>query len=70
VEEEERRNLFVRAQTKNLEANKHICITSPLEARRSEMVSYYFRCIKWLWKNKKWENTRQKFKAMDNEVKR
>lgn len=27
-------------------------------------IKYYFFCIKWLWKNRNWENTRQKFKAM------
>lgn len=28
-------------------------------------IKYYIFCIKWLWKNRTWENTRQKFKAMD-----
>ena len=27
-------------------------------------IKYYIFCIKWLWKNREWENTRQKFKAM------
>lgn len=34
------------------------------------MIKYYYRCIKCLWENRKWENTRQKWKAMDKEVKR
>ena len=29
------------------------------------MIRYFFFCVKWLWKNRHWENTRQKFKAMD-----
>lgn len=29
------------------------------------MIGYYFRCIKWLWKNRDWQNTRQKWKAME-----
>ncbi len=32
-------------------------------------IKYYMACIKWLWKNRDWENTRQKFKAMEREVK-
>ena len=31
------------------------------------MLRYYFFCVRWLWKNRKWNNTRQKFKAMDND---
>lgn len=30
-------------------------------------LKYYFFCIKWLWKNQEWENTRQKFKAMEKD---
>lgn len=30
-------------------------------------IKYYIFCIKWLWKNRKWDNTRQKFKAMEKE---
>lgn len=33
------------------------------------MVKFYLRCIRWLWKNREWTNTRQKFKAMAKEVK-
>ncbi len=29
------------------------------------MIGYYFRCLRFLWKNREWKNTRQKFKAMD-----
>lgn len=27
-------------------------------------IKYYIFCIRWLWKNRNWTNTRQKFKAM------
>lgn len=30
---------------------------------------YYYRCIKWLWRNRNWQNSRQKWKAMEKEVK-
>ena len=30
-------------------------------------IKYYIFCIKWLYKNRKWDNTRQKFKAMEKE---
>lgn len=33
------------------------------------MFRYYWFCIKWLWKNRTWENTRQKFKAMEKDYK-
>ena len=32
------------------------------------MISFYFKCIRWLWENRNWQNTRQKWKAMDKEV--
>ena len=31
-------------------------------------LKYYYRCIKWLYKNRDWANTRQKFKAMAKDV--
>lgn len=31
------------------------------------MIKYYLFRIKWLWKNRTWENTRQKFKAMEKD---
>ena len=31
------------------------------------MIKYYIFCIKWLWDNRKWENTRQKFRAMERD---
>lgn len=31
-------------------------------------IKYYWRCIKWLYKHREWQNTRQKFKAMAKEV--
>jgi hypothetical protein len=27
-------------------------------------------CIKWLWKNRKWKNTRQKYKTMEKDWER
>lgn len=30
-------------------------------------IRYYIFCIKWLWKNRNWSNTRQKFKAMQKD---
>ena len=30
-------------------------------------IKFYMRCIKWLYKNREWKNTRQKFKAMMRE---
>lgn len=29
------------------------------------VLNYYLFCIHWLWKHRRWENTRQKFKAME-----
>jgi len=30
-------------------------------------IKYYFFRLKWLWKNRNWEPTRQKFKAMEKD---
>ena len=30
-------------------------------------LKYYLFCIKWLWKNREWKPTRQKFKALEND---
>lgn len=29
-----------------------------------DKIKYYLKCIKWLWINREWQNTRQKFKRM------
>lgn len=29
------------------------------------MIKYYIFAIRWLWKNRRWSNTRQKFKALE-----
>lgn len=29
-------------------------------------LKYYLFCIIWLWKNREWKPTRQKFKALEN----
>ena len=34
------------------------------------MIKYFLFCIIWLWKNRKWENTRQKFKAMEKDYRK
>ena len=30
-------------------------------------IKYYLFCIRWLWRNREWEGTRQKVKAMEKE---
>lgn len=27
-------------------------------------IKYYLKALRWLWKNRTWENTRQKWKAL------
>lgn len=34
------------------------------------MIKYYIFAIRWLWKNRRWSSTRQKFKAMDRDWER
>lgn len=41
--------------------------TKPKKPKKKSQLGYYLFCIRWLWKNRKWENTRQKFKAMERE---
>lgn len=31
------------------------------------MLTYYIFCLKWLWRNRQWSNTRQKFKQMERD---
>ena len=33
-----------------------------------EKIRYYLFAIKWLWRNREWSNTRQKFKALEKEA--
>jgi len=33
-----------------------------------KMFKYYINCVRWLYKNRTWTNTRQKFKRMAKEV--
>ena len=37
------------------------------EDREGEVITikYYLFCIRWLWKNRNWSDTRQKYKAMN-----
>ena len=28
-------------------------------------ILYYLFCIRWLWRNRRWRETRQKYKAFD-----
>lgn len=30
-------------------------------------IRHYLFCIKWLWQNRTWANTRQKYKAMERD---
>lgn len=30
-----------------------------------KQLKYYIFCIRWLWRNREWSNTRQKFKALE-----
>ena len=49
-----------------------ITITIPMEKpkhKKNSKLRYYLFCIKWLWNNREWENTRQKFKAMERAYK-
>lgn len=41
----------------------------PMEGpkRKKSKSRYYLFCMWWLWKNRNWKNTRQKFKAMEKE---
>ena len=34
------------------------------------MIKYYWFCIRWLWRHRYWESSRQKRKAMEREWKR
>ena len=48
-----------------------ICVTnSTVEKKKESKIKYYLFCIRWLWKNREWENTRQKFKAMERAYKK
>lgn len=33
-------------------------------------IRYYLFCIGWLWRNRTWGNSRQKYKAMDRDWQR
>ncbi len=32
------------------------------------MIMYYIKAIRWLFHNRKWRNSRQKWKALDREL--
>ncbi len=32
-------------------------------------IRYYLRAIRWLWENRSWKNTRQKWKEFDRAMK-
>ena len=42
-------------------------VEEPPKPKKKSKLGYYLFCIRWLWKNRTWENTRQKFKAMERE---
>ena len=33
-------------------------------------LKYYYQCAKWLWKNRNWTGTRQKYRAMERELRK
>lgn len=33
-------------------------------------LKYYYQCGRWLWKNRDWKGTRQKYKTMEKELKK
>ncbi len=33
-------------------------------------LKYYYQCARWLWKNRTWRGTRQKYKAMEKELRK
>ena len=35
--------------------------------KKESKLKYYIFSIRWLWKNRKWDNTRQKFKRMSED---
>jgi len=37
--------------------------------RGMRKIKYYIFCIKWLWNNRTWDNTKQKFKRMEKDFK-
>jgi hypothetical protein len=38
--------------------------------KKESKLKYYIFSIRWLWKNRKWDNTRQKFKRMSEDYER
>ena len=46
-----------------------INIEIPIVPKKKSKIRYYLFCIRWLWQNREWENTRQKFKAMEKAYK-
>ena len=32
-----------------------------------KQLKYYIFCIRWLWRNREWSNTRQKFRALERD---
>lgn len=42
----------------------------PIEPRKDskmKKLKYYLFCVRWLWKNKEWASTRQKYKALERD---
>lgn len=50
-------------------ANVTFAFSVERKPKKKSKLGYYLFCIKWLWKNREWENTRQKFKAMEKAAK-
>ena len=47
--------------------NEFVYTTTATKERKKGKLSFYLKCINWLWKHRNWENTRQKYKAMEKE---
>lgn len=52
-------------ETNTIPLNITAKIPMEKKKRKESKLKYYLFCIKWLWKNRNWDNTRQKFKAME-----
>ena len=46
--------------------NDKAVIGKPLKESK---IKYYIFAMRWLWKNRKWDDTRQKFKRMSEDYK-
>ena len=59
------RKFYREMYTNKIPLNITVKIPVGKKKRKESKLRYYLFCIKWLWKNRTWDNTRQKFKAME-----